>query len=202
MIGLFDKASLHSEPSRDAVAILSHDPIADHFKQQQYRDRVDQKHRHRPGKSPPQKVIDAEGARVDPPLARDDLRRPRALFVIYPEPRQFAFVERLIRLDDEPATTIHPPHDFGGPRADAAIAVEEHIIAPRFDPHILAPFRTAMAEPSATKAEAGFAPRHSTNRSPYTRFTSHSKAAPLVRQTLQRGCSTRYSTHPPSRCAA
>src|SRR5215510_1414351 len=172
------------------MAIIGHDPIADHLKQQQHRDRVDQNHRQRPGKSPPQKVIDAERARVDPPLASDDLHRPRALFVIYPEPRQLALVERLIRLDDEPAPAIHPPHDFGGPRADAAIAVEEHIIASRFDPHILVPFRTAMAEPSATKAEDGFAPRHSTNRSPYTRFTSHSKAASLVRQTLQRGCST------------
>jgi hypothetical protein len=31
MIGLFDETSLHPEPSRDTMAILSHDPIADHF---------------------------------------------------------------------------------------------------------------------------------------------------------------------------
>src|SRR5215510_5265102 len=148
------------------MAIIGHDPIADHLKQQQHRDRVDQQHRQRPGKLPPQKIIDAERARVDPPLARDDLHRPRALFVIYTEPRQLAFVNRLIRLDDEPATAIHGPHDLGGPRADAAIAVEEHIIMSRFDPHILVPFRTEMAEPSATKAEAGLALRNSTNRWP------------------------------------
>src|SRR5262249_52313670 len=102
-------------------------------------------------------------ARVNAAFARDDLQRPRTLLVIDPERRQFAFVEGLIRLDDEAATAVHPLRDFGRPGADAAIAVEEQIIAARFDFHIFTPFRTTTAEPSATKAEAGFALRHSTN---------------------------------------
>src|SRR5262245_38912600 len=166
MIGLSGQTSLHSEQSRDTMTVVCHDTIADHLKQQEHRDRINQKHRQRPGKPPPQKVIDAERARVNTPLARDDLQLPRALFVSDPEPRQLAFVERLIRLDGEPATAIHPLGDLGRPRADAAIAVEEQIIASLLDPHILAPFRTMMAEPSATKAEAGLALRHSTKRCP------------------------------------
>src|SRR5262245_47437443 len=175
---------------RNAMAVVRHDAIADHFKQQQHRDRVDQKHGQRPGRLPPQKVIDAERACVNTAFARNNLQRPRAFFVIDPESHQFAFVKHLIWLDGELMIAIHPPCEFGRPRADAAVAVEEQIIMARFDPHILTPFRTTTADPSATKADPGFALRHSTSSWPYTRFTSQSKAASLVCHTRQGGCST------------
>src|SRR5262249_10446737 len=90
--GLPDQTGLQSEPLRNAMAVVSDDSIADHFKQQQDRDRIDQKHRQRPERPPPQKVIEAECARVNTPFARDDLQSARAFCVIDPESHQLVFV--------------------------------------------------------------------------------------------------------------